>query len=174
LVLGEGHRSQQSGGAEAPTWLTIPRRGLHTGLMILGAGGTGKTSACMYPYVDQLLAGNADCADRKVRGLILEVNGDLCAQVREILRRRGRENDHVAIGLDSMNCYNPLHDELQPYALAYSFATSLNNLYGRGKPFWQQAYTDLVKFVILPRKVVDGYTTLTEVSHYAIDGCDQT
>ena len=46
----------------------------------------------------------------------------------------------------------------------------LNNLYGRGKePFWQQAYTDLVKFLILLRKVVDGYTTLAEIYHYAID-----
>ena len=46
----------------------------------------------------------------------------------------------------------------------------MNNLYGRGKePFWQQAYTDLLKFVILLRKVVDGYTTLAEVYHYAID-----
>jgi hypothetical protein len=40
-------------------------------------------------------------------------------------------------------------------------ATLLNNLYGRGKEsFWQQAYTDLVKFLILLRKLVDGYTTL--------------
>ncbi len=39
----------------SPTWLTIPQRGLYTGVMILGAVGTGKTSACMYPYVDQLL-----------------------------------------------------------------------------------------------------------------------
>ena len=47
---------------------------------------------------------------------------------------------------------------------------SLNNLNGRGKePFWQQACTDLVKFLILLRKVVDGYTTLAEIYHYAID-----
>ena len=98
------------------------------------------------------------------------MKGDFCAQVREILRRHGREDDYVEIGLDSLYCYNPLHNELEPYALAYSIATLLNNLYGRGKePFWQQAYTDLVKFVILLRKVVDGYTTLSEVYHYAVD-----
>jgi hypothetical protein len=40
-------------------------------------------------------------------------------------------------------CYNPLHNDLEPYALAYSIATLLNNLYGRGKePFWQQAYVE--------------------------------
>ena len=170
LVLGEQHRGHHPGRAAAPTWLTIPRRGLHTGMMILGAVGTGKTSACMYPYVDQLLAWNAGSANKKLGGLILEVKGDFCAQVHDMLRRHGREDDYVEIGLDSRYCYNPLHNELEPYALAYSIATLLNNLYGRGKePFWQQAYTDLVKFVILLRKVVDGYTTLSEVYHYVVD-----
>src|SRR5918996_1255250 len=55
LVLGEAHLSRTYGPAPNPTWLTIPQRGLYTGVMILGAVGTGKTSACMYPYVDQLL-----------------------------------------------------------------------------------------------------------------------
>jgi hypothetical protein len=35
---------------------------------------------------------------------------------------------------------NPLHNNLDSSALAYSVAALLNNLYGRGKePFWQQA-----------------------------------
>jgi len=170
LVLGEQHHATQPTRVAAPTWLTIPRRGLHTGVMILGAVGTGKTSACMYPYVDQLLAWRATSSDEKIGGLVLEVKGDFCAQVRRILADHGRADDYIEIGLDSPYCYNPLHNDLEPYALAYSIATLLNNLYGRGKePFWQQAYTDLVKFLILLRKVVDGYTTLAEIYHYAID-----
>ena len=51
--------------------------------MILGAVGTGKTSACMYPYVDQLLRWRADDPDRKVGGLVLEVKGDFCRQVQQ-------------------------------------------------------------------------------------------
>ena len=44
--------------------------------------------------------------------------------------------------------YNPLHNDLDAYALAYSIASLLNNLFGKGKePFWQQAYTNLVKFI---------------------------
>ena len=36
-------------------------------------------------------------------------------------------------------CYNALHKELDPYAVAYAVATLLNNLFGRSKePFWQQ------------------------------------
>jgi molecular chaperone DnaK len=59
---------------------------------------------------------------------------------------------------------------LDPYAVAYAVATLLNNLFGRGKePFWQQAYTDLLKFVISLRRISDGYTTLSEVYRYVIN-----
>ena len=62
--------------------------------------------------------------------------------------------------MDTGVCYNPLHNDLDPYAVAYAIATLLNNLFGRSKePFWQQAYTDLLKFVILLRRITDGYTT---------------
>src|SRR5207247_3434095 len=115
------------------------------------------------------LAWRARDPDRKVGGLVLEVKGDFCGQVREILRRHGREEDYVEIGLDSPYCYNPLHNDLEPYALAYSIASLLNNLYGRGKePFWQQAYTNLVKFIILLHKVAYDYVTLFDVYECAI------
>jgi hypothetical protein len=160
LLLGEQHHPTQATRVAAPTWLTIPRRGLHTGVMILGAVGTGKTSACMYPYLDQLLAWRATSRDEKIGGVVLEVKGDFCTQVRRILADHGRADDHVEIGLDSPYCYNPLHNDLEPYALAYSIATLRNNLYGRGKePFWLQAYPDLLRFLILLRKVVHGDTT---------------
>jgi hypothetical protein len=48
----------------------------------------------------------------------------------------------------------PLENDLEAYALAYGIASLLNTLYGRGKePFWQQAHTILLKFVILLHKV---------------------
>src|SRR5690606_16955890 len=136
----------------------------------LGAVGTGKTSACMYPYVDQLLRWKADDPARKLGGLVLEVKGDFCGQVRSMLHRTGRDADYVEVGLDTGVCYNPLHNELDPYAVAYAVATLLNNLFGRSKePFWQQAYTDLLKFVILLRRIDDGYTTLADVYHHVLE-----
>lgn len=170
LVLGETHFEATPGRAPAPQWLTIPQRGLYTGIMVLGAVGTGKTSACMYPYVDQLLRWHSADHDRKVGGLVLEVKGDFCGQVRAMLQRAGREADYVEIGLDSGICYNPLHNDLDPYAVAYAIATLLNNLFGKSKePFWQQAYTDLLKFVILLRRITDGYTTFSEVYRYVLE-----
>jgi hypothetical protein len=170
LVLGETHFETAPGRAPAPKWLTIPQRGLYTGVMILGAVGTGKTSACVYPYVDQLLRWRADDRQRKVGGLLLEVKGDFCKQARAILARAGRGDDYLEISLGGEVCYNPLHNDLDPYAVAYAIASLLNNLFGKSKePFWQQAYTDLLKFVILLRRITDGYTTLSEVYRYVLD-----
>jgi hypothetical protein len=176
LVLGETHRLTEAGPSAAPTWLEIPQRGLYTGLMVVGAVGTGKTSACMYPYVQQLLHWKADDADRKIGGLVLEVKGDFCRQVRTILTEAKRPEDYLELGLDTGVCYNPLHNDLDPYAVAYAIATLLNNLFGKSKePFWQQAYTDLIKFVILLRRLDAGYTTLAEVYRYVLqtDQIDQ-
>jgi hypothetical protein len=170
LVLGEQHHPTRPGPSTSPTWLTIPERGLYTGTLIVGAIGSGKTSACMYPYVDQLLAYQADQHDRKVAGLVLEVKGDFCQQVRGILKRHNRASDYIEIGLDSPYRYNPLHNDLDAYALAYGIATLMTNLFGRGKePFWQQASTNLVKFVILLHQTLDDYVTLFQVYEHVIN-----
>jgi hypothetical protein len=64
----------------------------------------------------------------------------------------------------------PLHNDLDPYAVAYAIGSLLNNLFGKSKePFWQQAYADLLKFVISLRRITDGYTTLAEVYRYIIE-----
>ena len=170
VVLGERHHRTAPTGAERPTWLAIPERGLYTGILVVGAIGSGKTSACMYPYVDQLLAYRANDPARKVAGLVLEVKGDFCRQVRDMLRRHGREADYVEVSLDSPYRYNPLHNDLDAYALAYGIATLMTNLFGRGKePFWQQASTNLVKFVILLHQVLDDYVTLFQVYEHVIN-----
>ena len=170
LVLGEAHFPRTCGPAPQPDWLTIPQRGLYTGVMILGAVGTGKTSACMYPYVDQLVRWRADDSARKCSGLVLEVKGDFCRQVQRMLQAANRESDYLEIGLDSGVCYNPLHNDLDPYAVAYAIGSLLNNLFGKSKePFWQQAYTDLLKFVISLRRITVGYTTLAEVYQFIIE-----
>src|SRR3954468_993203 len=110
LILGEAHALREPGPAPEPKWLVIPQRGLYTGVMVLGAVGTGKTSACMYPYVDQLLRWRAEDAERRVGGLVMEVKGDFCRQVRGMLTAAGRSEDYVEIGLDSDISYNPLHN----------------------------------------------------------------
>jgi hypothetical protein len=170
LVLGEQHYRTSPRRASMPSWLIIPERELYTGMAIVGAIGSGKTSSYMYPYVDQLLAYRASDPGRKIAGLVLEVKGHFCRQVRDILRRRGRADDHVEVSLESPYRYNPLHNDLDAYALAYGIATLMTNLFGRGKePFWQQASTNLVKFVILFHQTVDDYVTLFQVYEHVIN-----
>jgi TraM recognition site of TraD and TraG len=169
VVLGEVHNPRKPGPSQSPWWLTVPERGLFTGIAVFGAVGSGKTSSCLYPFAEQILAYKALNKDERIGGLVLEVKGDFCKRVKEILERHGRGEDYIEISLDSEYRYNPLHNDLDAYALAFSIASLLNNLFGRGKePFWQQAYTNLVKFIILLYKVAYGYVTLFDVYHCAI------
>jgi hypothetical protein len=170
VVLGEVHRPRKQRPSENPRWLVIPERGLFTGIAIVGAVGSGKTAGCMYPFAEQILAYRAIDPERRIGGLILEIKGDFCGKVRDMLVRHGRAEDYVEISLESEYRYNPLHNDLDAYALAYSIASLLNNLFGRGKePFWQQAYTNLVKFIILLHKVAFDYVTLFDVYECAIN-----
>jgi len=133
LVLGEVHNPRKQLPAESPQWLVIPERGLFTGVAILGAIGSGKTSCCMYPFAEQILAYRANDEEKGIGGLVLEVKGDFCHRVKEILALHGRAEDYIEISLDSKYRYNPLQSDLDAYALAYNIASLLNNLFGRGK-----------------------------------------
>jgi hypothetical protein len=170
IVVGELHHPKRPEPVEQPRWLMIPDRGLYTGIAIFGAIGSGKTSCCMHPFAEQILAYRANDPERRPAALVLEVKGDFCNKVRKILKQYRRENDYFEISLDCPYRYNPLHNDLEPYALAYGIASLLNNLFGRGKePFWQQAYTNLVKFIILLHKVNYDYVTLFDVYECAIN-----
>jgi len=170
VVVGELHEAKEPVPVEEPRWLTIPERGLYTGVAVVGAVGSGKTSACMHPFAEQILAYRHADPTRRIGGVVLEVKGDFCAQVHGLLQRYGRGEDYVEISLDGRFCYNPLHNDLDAYASAYGLASLLNNLFGKGKePFWQQAYTNLVKFIILLHKVLDDYVTLFDVYECAIN-----
>ncbi len=170
VVMGELHHAKKPEPSANPQWLVLPDRGLFTGIAVFGAIGSGKTTGCMYPFAEQVLAYRASDPSRRIGGIILEVKGDLCYKIKTILEKHGRGGDYIEIGLDTPYRYNPLHNDLDAYALAYGMASLLNNLFGRGKePFWQQAYTNLIKFIILLHKVVYGYVTLFDVYECAIN-----
>src|SRR4029077_17394569 len=119
---------------------------------------------------EQILGYRRADPERCIGGVVLEVKGDFCDDVRRLLTAHGREGDYLEISLDGPWRYNPLHNDLDAYALAYGIASLLNSVFGKGKePFWQQAYTNLVKFIILLHKVVDDYVTLFDVYECAIN-----
>ena len=91
LVIGEVHHPTKAQEITRPEWLTIPERGLYTGIAIFGAVGSGKTSACMHPFATQLFGWQAGDPQKRPAGLVLEVKGDFCYDVRAILDAAGRQ-----------------------------------------------------------------------------------
>ena len=75
IVVGEVHHPVRAIESPAPEWLTIPERGLYTGVAIFGAVGSGKTSACMHPFARQLFGWQATNPERRAAALVLEVKG---------------------------------------------------------------------------------------------------
>ena len=172
LVIGELHHPVVPRESERPSWLVIPETGLYTGVLVVGAVGTGKTTACMYPFAQQLLSWQADRAGRRASALVLEVKGDFCYSVRRILDDAGRGGDYLEIGLDGSLQWNPLDDRLlDSYSLAYGVASLINQLFGKSRePFWQQAYTNLVRWIIeLYRLLPGGWVTLQDIYRCTID-----
>jgi hypothetical protein len=164
LVVGEAHQQVKPEPSSNPRWIAIPERGLYTGIAVIGAIGSGKTQALILPAMRQLFAYRANDPERKLSGIVLEVKGDLCRQLRKILKSCGREDDYIEVSLDGDIRYNPLNNDLDPYAQAFNIASIITAIWGRGKePFWQQSYTDLVRYVILLHRVRDGYVTLLDV-----------
>ena len=172
IVIGEVHHPIEAREIFSPSWLTIPERGLYTGVAIFGAVGSGKTSACMNPFARQLLGWQAHNPHTRAAALILEVKGDFCHDIRQILVEAGRGQDYIELGMDSPSQWNPLSAWwLDSYSLAYTVSSLLNQLFGKGKePFWQQAYTNLVRWIIeLHRVFPQRWVTLQQVYRCAID-----
>ena len=172
LVIGELHHPTVPRESEQPSWLVIPEKGLYTGMLIVGAVGTGKTTACMYPFAQQLLSWRADDPTRRAAALVLEVKGDFCHQVRRILEDAGRGDDYLEIGLGGSLQWNPLDDPLlDSYSLAYGVASLINQLFGKSRePFWQQAYTNLVRWIVeLHRLLPGGWVTLRDIYRCTVD-----
>ena len=172
LVVGELHHPTVPAESERPSWLVVPEKGLYTGVLVVGAVGTGKTTACMYPFARQLLTWQADDPRRRAGALVLEVKGDFCHQVRRILGKANREDDYLEIGLGGSWQWNPLDDpHLDSYSMAYGVASLINQLFGKSRePFWQQAYTNLVRWIVELHRLLPGsWVTLRDIYRCTVD-----
>ena len=110
IVVGEVHHPVKAVESRKPKWLTIPERDLYTGVAIFGAVGSGKISACMRPFAEQILSWQAGDPQRRAAGLVLEVKGDFCHDIWRVLAESGRIV--LSSGLRVLRC--PLDQELRP------------------------------------------------------------
>ena len=78
------------------------------------------------------------------------MKGDFYHDMQHILMDEHRAEDYLEVNLDGGVTGNPLSATwLDSYSLAYTVASLLNQLFGKGKePFWQQVYTNLVRWII--------------------------
>ena len=171
LVVGEVHHPTEPREIRRPAWLTIPERGLYTGVAIFGAVGTGKTSACMRPFAQQLLSWQSADPQKRAAALVLDVKGDFCHEIRTDLEDAGRGDDYIELALGGRWQWNPLASAMDNCSLAYTVASLFNQLVGKSKePFWQQACTDLIRWLIeLHRALPDQWVTFRDLYHCAIE-----
>ena len=174
LVIGEKHHPTELKESPHPEWCVMPEKGLYTGLIIFGAIGTGKTSACMNPYARQLLSWQAPNKTKRCAALILEVKGDFCYDIQAMLREYKRFDDYMELSLDLETGWrwNPLNAPwIDTYSLAYTMASLVNQLFGKGKdPFWQQAYTSTMRWIIeIYRSFPEKWFTLADLYKAMVD-----
>ncbi|MCY4122089.1 MAG: hypothetical protein OXG72_14345, partial [Acidobacteria bacterium] len=177
LVIGEVHHRTELCEVPRPSWLRMPAKGLFTGLIIFGAIGTGKTTSCMRPFCRQLLEWQAHDREKRVAALVLEVKGDFCYDVKEMLEQYGRMEDYMELSLPpepgdddygkrEVWQWNPLCCPwMDTYSVAYSLGSIVNQLFGGSKePFWQQAYTDVMQWILAAyRSLPGGWVTFEDL-----------
>jgi hypothetical protein len=98
LVLGETHFASTPGRSSDPTWLTIAQRGLYTGVMDCRRRWHGEDVCVDVSHIDQFVRFPAPDPDRKLGGLVLEVQVDFCRQGLSMVAQAGRQDDYLEVG----------------------------------------------------------------------------
>jgi hypothetical protein len=170
VVLGEVHKQRERGPVSEPSWCVIPEGGLYTGVAAVGSTGSGKTLCCLHPIAEQIFNWRRDSAEEKASGFVLEVKGDFCRHVQEILNAAGRGDDYVEIGPNSKWKYNPLNCNLSEDELANTIGDFIEQSFGESKePFWRAAYTGMISNIIKVLTMVDHHATISQVYRFMAD-----
>jgi len=111
LIAGEVHHKLKPEPSPAPRWLSIPERGLYTGICVIGAIGSGKTQAVILLAMRQLFAYRANDPERRLSGVVRAVKCDLCRQVRSVLNGCGRTEDYGEVPIAGDVRYKPLNND---------------------------------------------------------------
>ncbi len=172
LVIGEIHEKDGTR-KEKPEWLIIDKNGLFTGLIVFGSTGAGKTTACAYPFLDQLAKYGKESPDERIGGLILDVKGDFWKEAVHILERNGRREDAVIIEPGSGYYFNPVHyPHLDTKIIAerlYSVLENMNSNDGRQDSFWKDKSINLLANSLSLIRLCIGYATLSDVYEIVSD-----
>ncbi len=172
LIIGEIHEKDGTR-KEKPEWLFMDKYGLFTGIIVFGSTGTGKTTACAYPFLDQLAKYKKESTGERIGGLILDVKGDFWKEAVRILKRNGRGEDAVIIEPDSGYYFNPVHyPHLDAKIIAerlYSVLENMNSNDGRQDSFWKDKSINLLANSLNIVRLCMGYVTLSDIYEIVSD-----
>ena len=149
---------------EEPIYIT--EKGLYQNILITGTIGTGKTSSSMYPFTKQLIEYEANCIDKKIGMLILDVKGNFYKQVKIYAKEAGRLEDLIIIDIEGSANYNPLNKpNLNPMVLANRLKTILT-LFSPNttENFWLDKVEQILgECIKLCRLYNNGYVNFVEL-----------
>ncbi len=172
LVIGEIHEKDGTR-KEKPEWLFMDKYGLFTGIIVFGSTGTGKTTACAYPFLDQLAKYKKESTGERIGGLILDVKGDFWKEAVRILKRNGRGEDAVIIEPGSGYYFNPVHyPHLDAKIIAerlHSVLENMNSNDGRQDSFWKDKSINLLANSLNIIRLCIGYVTLSDIYEIVSD-----
>lgn len=110
-----------------PDWTVLPARSLVTGLLVLGATGTGKTAFVLRPSVFKLFHHHT-----RPGGLVMDSKAQLVEPLLAEMATAGRSDDLLPVGPHSPVKWNPLHMPLStPATIADTMLTTLENVNGQ-------------------------------------------
>ena len=170
VIIGEVHQPKRREPRHRPSGWPFPNAGSTPALPCSERSGAGRPVVACTRSLSRFSSSQRTMRTGAQPGWFWRSRATSVTRSGRCSRACGRAGDYLEISLDGKYRYNPLHNDLEAYALAYGIASLLNNLFGKGKePFWQQAYTNLVKFIILLHKTLYEYVTLFDVYECAIN-----
>jgi hypothetical protein len=190
IILGElqdrdGSRVPNDRSPElVPRWLFLPEIALYTGFFITGTIGSGKTSAVIYPCMDQMIGmrrfvpvrqadGSVKQLEWKFSGLVTDEKGDFTNKAAEFCKKWGRENDLIRISPGGDWLWNIVYNPNIPtWAIGYQLGWILRN-FNKGAqgsdPFWENAPRELVTEYLGLLDDAESYYTLYDYLDILVD-----
>lgn len=135
-----------------PRWLFSSEKALYTGFIVIGAPGSGKTTAIAEPAMDQMVGfqrpievkgkdGRTRTDYMRWSGAVMDEKGDFCSKGEELMTKWGRSHQFIRLTPGGKWLWNPIYNPIvPPWAMGYQMAKVLKRFVGdksASDPYWE-------------------------------------
>ncbi len=169
LILGTspGHLSHNDTAKANEEWVTIPGRGVNTGIMVTGSIGSGKTEGAVLPFARQVFC---HPQTKPPGGLFIDPKGTFIAPMESMLDKANLMGLVIKIKLGGKVTINPIYVE-KPLKnarfaeIAEMVRSAAINFMGKSSdsPFWDVSSSYLIRNTIIFCAASLGYYTLLDL-----------